>query len=195
VSLTRKLALVVLFLLSMLLAVLLREFVHEAVIVPLAYLAWQVQAVYWAIPELVKWVLVIVLAAIGLFWQLVPEIGPSADRSTKLPRGKGSVEILALAIRKGRTSSYFKWQLANRLGRTARRLEYFQGRAAGGTEVASRVAAYFSAGVDHSFVDFPMPRYPFQTRGATPLDLDPAIAVDYLESQWEFDHGGHAKGL
>ena len=73
----------------------------------------------------------------------------------------GEVETLAGWIARARRGNYFKWQLANRLGRVAQRLEELSGGPAGDLAVPNAVQAYLSAGIGRSFVDFPNSHRPF----------------------------------
>ena len=47
------------------------------------------------------------------------------------------------------------------------------------------VQHYLKAGLDESFVDYPLPPLPLMRRQATPFDLDVEQAIEYLESQME----------
>jgi hypothetical protein len=89
---------------------------------------------------------------------------------------------------KARRGNYFKWQVANRLGRIVRRLGDFSG----GSVPASpddTVEKYLDAGLNYSFVDFPTPRHRLIPAPKTPLDADPQRVVDYLESLMEESSG------
>jgi hypothetical protein len=150
---------------------------------------------YWAVPQLVKWAVAVLILCVLVVWQLIPDFRPAEDKSARHAAPRGQVEILALWIRKARSSNYFKWQLANRLGRIAVKLNEFSGRRGQGRPRAASVEEYLAAGLEHSFVDFPVPRHRFQRRSPTPLDLPPADAVEYIESQMETAIGRHTQGL
>ncbi len=177
---------------SLILAYVLRDVIYNLVIVPLAYTLWLADLVYRALPQVVKWVVLIVVLAIASLWRLIPDL-PQATKSP--PRGRpveGRVQALAYGIHRARGSNYFKWHLANRLGRLARRIAQTTGRAADGSEDQS-IHQYFSAGVNQSFVDFPTPRGPFARRTSTPLDVDPGEIIAYLESRMELNHDGRTR--
>lgn len=180
---------------SLLLAFLVRDVARDLIITPLAYLAWRVRLLYWIVPGLAKWAAVILVVSIGVIWQLLPEFRPKSSRRARRAPTPGQVESLALWLSKAGDSNYFKWQVANRLGRIARRLDELSGRRSEKRRAAEPVRAYLSAGVDHSFADFPGPRHRFERRPATPLDLQPGVVVDYLESQMELNSGRHPEGL
>lgn len=176
-------------------AFLLRDAVREVVIVPLAYLSWLGVLAYSFVPQFVKWALLVLAVCLALLWQLIPDPRPSApDRRLRAPP-KGQVEQLAMWVLRARNSNYFKWQLAHRLGRMARELHQLSGGPPATGSGSEKVVQYLTAGTDHSFVEYPTRRIGFRDQAPTPLDLDPSEAVDYLESQMEIKHGGHAAGF
>ena len=175
--------------LSLALALFLRDPVHDLIVVPLSYVLWQLGLFYWAVPELVKWLLLLVFVGLALAWQLIPDLKPGASRAAGPARREGPVESLAIWISRARTSNYFRWQLAHRLGALARQLEELAGRRAESPAPSRQVAAYFAAGLEYSFVDFPGPRHRFKRSPSTPVDADPSEVVDYLEPQAKTSHG------
>jgi hypothetical protein len=179
-------------LVSMALAFFQRNVVYDAVIVPLAYLSWLGKYYYTAIPQSFLWILLIVILFVTVAWNLVPEARPSRRKERFYKPAEGHIEALAVWIQKARTGNYFKWQLANRLGRIARRINETTGRRTGPGFTKDAVEKYLDAGLNNSFVDFPTPRYRFQHPGATPLDLDPKDVVDHLESQMELKRDRHS---
>ncbi len=175
------------------LAYVLREAIYELIVVPLAYTLWLLELLYLAVPQLVKWVLLIVLMSVGILWKLIPDL-PSGSRSrTPSPAPEGRVASLAIGLQRALTSNYFKWQVANRLGRLARRisepskapLEFERGLDA--------ISRYLSAGLNQSFVDFPGPRSRFARRLPTPLDVDPEQVVSHLEARMDLRHDGRTR--
>jgi hypothetical protein len=170
---------------SVLLAFLLRDVVYDVVIIPLAYLLWLGKYYYSAIPQLVLWSVLLSLLFLAVLWNMIPDGRPFSRKEPRRPPPEGQVEALSVWLVKSRKGNYFKWQLANRLGRIARRLT--EGSAAlqrlpSGGEAVDK---YLDAGLNYSFVDFPTPRNPFERVARTPLDLDPRVVADYLESQME----------
>lgn len=170
---------------SAVLGFVLRDVAYQWIIVPAAYIVWLAGLYYSAIPQSLIWALLALFLLLGTTWRLIPDPGKPRGRRNEGPRREGPVESLAVWIRRGRSSNYFKWQLANRLARLAHKIP--EGRVAwhDGRPNAESVRQYLSAGINQSFVDFPAARGPFQPRVTTPLDLDPREAVDYLESQME----------
>ena len=177
------------------LAFLVRDLARDLLIIPLAYLAWQVGLLYWAVPQLVKWAVAVLLLGILVIWQLIPDLRPSGQERTRPAAPRGQVETLALWIHRARSSNYFKWQLANRLGRLAVKLDELSGRRGQGRPRLAPVEEYLAAGLQQSFVDFPVPRNRLQRRLPTALDLPPVEVVEYIESQMETANGRHTQGL
>lgn len=176
---------------SLVLAYLLRDLIYQLIIVPLAYTIWWAGLVYQAIPQLVKWIVLLVTLGVVSLWMLIPDL-PAPVRAQHPRRPvEGRMETLAMAIHRAGTSNYFKWQLANRLGRLSRRMPMASEAAAS----ADSVKQYLAAGLNQSFVDFPTPRGPFSPHRPTPLDIDPAEAIDDLESRMELNHDGRARSL
>jgi hypothetical protein len=178
---------------SAILAYLLRDVVYQLVLVPLAYTLWLMELVYLAIPQLVKWVLLVALLFVGVVWKLIPEPPASSKpRGSRRPT-EGRIESLAIGIHRSRTSNYFKWQVANRLGRLARRISQTRALPGAAAGAGTSIHGYLAAGLTQSFVDFPTPRTRFAKRPPTPLDVDPGEIVGYLESQMELSHDGSAR--
>ena len=174
---------------SAFLAYFLRQTVYDVVIIPLAYLLFVAKYYYAAIPQLVIWSVLLGLLFLAVLWNLIPDVRPTIRKEFEHRPPEGQVEALAAWMMKARKGNYFKWQLANRLGRIARRLN--EG-SAGRTRLPSGrepVDKYLDAGLNFSFVDFPSARSRFERPPRTPLDLDPREAVDFLESQMEHTSG------
>lgn len=186
----RWLSLTGILVISLVLAFFLRDVVYDALIVPLAYLFYLGKYYYTAIPQLFLWVLLLLLLFVFVAWNFIPEARPSPRKEQIRKPAEGQVAALTLWIYKARKGNYFKWQLANRLGRISRRINELSGQRAnpGGEAVEN----YLDAGLNHSFVDFPTSRNRFQPPTATALDLDPKDAVDYLESQMELRSDRHS---
>ena len=183
------------FVSSLILAFLVRDLARDLLITPLAYLAWQMGVLYWAVPQLVKWAVAVLLLCIIVVWQLIPDFRPTVSKPERDTAPRGQVEALAVWIHRARSSNYFKWQLANRLGHIADKLEESSGRRGRARVRLASVEEYLAAGVQHSFVDFPMPRHWFQRRAPTPLDLPPEEAVEYIESQMETAIGNRTQSV
>lgn len=169
-----------------------RDLVYRVLVLPLSYAAWQLGLLFRAVPQLVWWTAVVVTIALVLGWQLVPELKPAARSGMQPPPLVGEVEVVARWVQRSRRSTYFRWQLAHRLGRISGKLMELSGHKPAGALPNARVDSYLAAGMYNSFVDFPAPRHPLARRTATPLDADPGEVVDFLELQAQVDRGNHA---
>ncbi len=173
---------------SAILAYWLRDVIYDLIVVPLAYTLWLLELVYVAVPQLVKWVVLLVLLSLGIIWRLIPDLSVvPAPRPRKRPI-EGRLASLAIGLQRARASNYFKWQIANRLGRLARRVLDSPAYPAALDRAEDPVSRYLDAGLNHSFVDYPTPRNRFAARPRTPLDLDPSEVVAFLESGMDMSH-------
>ena len=181
------------------LAFFLQDVIRRDVVTPLAYLLWALELVYSIIPQIVLWILLVVgmfLITLSSLANLLPA-GRRFEQSARPP--KGPLESLAVGIANTREGLYYKWVIANRLGRLEReisgsRADQLRSDGIGGVETAKKsapaaVRSYLNAGLNESFVDYPAPALPFRRRTPTPFDLDVGEAVEYLESKVEANHG------
>ena len=190
----RRLTLIAALLLAALLAFALRDVIERTVILPLAYVWWLLGLYYQAVPEILLWTALLVLILFMLADSLLPEGGlifsnskPNAESAT------GPIEDLAAWMRKAPGGIYYKWLIANRLGKIARELlAQRDGRSVGRSfgplsgrdwNPNDEMAAYLESGLNGSFAEYPRPRWPWLAPEPTPLDLSPEEAVAYLESQ------------
>lgn len=171
-----------------------RDLIFALVVVPISYVAWQLGVLLRAVPELVWWFLLVVIVALAIAWQLVPELKPTSGRRVRRLEVGGQVESVALWLVRARTSSYFKWQVAHRLGRVSRQMEEFVERRSEDPKPNRTAADFLAAGLNRSFVDFPTRRNPLRGPVATPLDADPGAVVAYLESRFALDPKDHGYG-
>ncbi len=181
---------------ALLLAFPLQEAVQAIVIRPLLYLLWGAGILYRSIPQF--WIWVVLLAAIFfiLLSPFLDDLPPIPRRHRKEPPEKGPLERMATSIKQADKGIYFKWLVANRLGKVMRdwivyreRLDKrWQANDLGRIEAQTppEVFNYLDAGLNGSFADYPRPRLPFiQKRKETPLDIDPNHVLDTLEKEME----------
>ncbi len=174
---------------------LLRGAVNQFILIPLAYLFWALKLLYLSLPQLVWWIAVILLVVFMLAYSLLPEIKPAKKQAVESARERGRVEELALAMSKSKKGTYFKWLVANRLGRLAYQilLQRANGKprpviaplAGDGWQPHKDVQEYLEIGLHGSFADFPNASLPFLPPAKTPLDHDAASVVEFLESQMD----------
>ncbi len=186
--------------LAFLLAFPLQKIVHDTAIKPLLYIIWILKLAYRAIPQFWTW-------AILLFITILIMVTPIFDLSVSFPRRKkhvrkhlGPIATLGETIEKSSSGIYFKWVLANRMGRIMRDwlayrehvVKRWQANniAKLGWSSSKPIQKYLDVGLNGSFADYPSPRLAFlRLRRATPLDIDPNDVLDYLESHMEVEIG------
>ena len=91
-----------------------------------------------------------------------------------------------------RGGSYYKWLVANRLGKTAREILAQRdgqpisrkfGRLNGRDwNPPRKIDDYLDNGLNGSFADYPRPRF-WEKAKPTPLDADPKQVIEYLENE------------
>ena len=188
----RGLILIAALIIAAILAFPLRETIYGMVVIPIAYIAWNLNLVYQSFSQGIWWWVIAFIVFFMIAFSLMPR--PQL-RSRGGPRAKppqGQVENLSVWLRRAESGIYFKWLVANRLGKLAYQilLHRESGRPRSvfaplvGTdwELTKELQTYLEIGLHGSFADFPN-RGRFSARQATPLDLDVAEAVTFLESQ------------
>jgi hypothetical protein len=188
-------------------AFVLRDSIQRIIILPLAYLWWLLKLYYRAAPQVIVWALLVV-AVFASMLRLVP-IKNLFDRTQKKEQklAIGSIENFAHWISKSPRGIYYKWLVANRLGKLGREILAQRdgyighkkfGRLEGrGWNPPQKISDYLETGLNGSFADFPQPRWPLHWKPPkpTPLDLDLGQAIDYLENEMETTHNGNRKGI
>jgi hypothetical protein len=181
--------------LAALLAFPLRSLIYSAVVVPLAYLGWELSLYYHAFSQVVWWWVIAGIVFFMLIFSLFPDYKPRERKEPKPNPKHGQVEDLAIWLERARGGIYFKWLIANRLGKLA--YQILQHRESGrvrsafaplvGTdwEPSPALRQYLETGLHGSFSDFPNNGRFFSTPPQTPLDYEVRNAVDFLESQVE----------
>lgn len=182
-------------LVALIFALALRDLVHLALVIPLAYLFWVFGLLFGAVPQVVLWGIFVFLIAILLFNSLTIRVARPRLVREKVKPHPGNIETLARSIEKSREGIYVKWQIANRLGRLAREFliqhgdrvdAKANGPLTGRDWHPSRpIHDYLEIGLNGSFADYPNARrfFFFNRPQPTPLDLDVSKAVDFLEGQ------------
>ena len=186
---------VIVFLIVAALAYAMRESIERNVIQPLIYLWWVLGIYYDSFPQAVLWIIlvgVIIMIEIGSF--SAEDSISDGKRDVRKPV-QGPTESLAGWFLRAPDGLYFKWLIAQRLGKLSRELIAFNARQSPrsdrdalhgpGWDPPDEVASYLESGLTGSFAVYPRPRWPFQRPRPTPLDLDPDTAIDYIESKLE----------
>jgi hypothetical protein len=167
-----------------------RSTILDLIILPTAYLLWQVRSLLAGIAQLILWGILVSVTGLVALWQLVPRLMSSPGHALEIQLREGPVQATANHLLRARSSNYFRWQLAHRLARAARECAELYGGA--DSKVPDDIGRYFDAGMNHSFVEYSAKAGPFTRPGAGPLDLDPAQAVRYLESRFMQGGGTYA---
>ncbi len=180
--------------LTFVLAFPLREWVQRAIITPLAVILWGMNLFYRSMPQLLWWVVLVLVVAVMLIGSLAPpEIFLPRERG-KAKTPQGPVESLSLAIRKTRDGAYFKWMIANRLSKLA--FQMLVQRDAGehrsvfaplvgvDWQPSPGLQKYLEVGLRGSFSEYPESERASRF-GASPLDLEIQEAVEFLEDHLE----------
>jgi hypothetical protein len=193
---TRRLLIVVgVLIVAGLLAFPLRETIYESVVIPVAFIIWNLGLLYRSFSQEIWWWGVVFIVLFMLVYSLVPQ--PKSRRTTeaKSKPPLGQVESLAVWLRRAERGIYFKWLIANRLGKLAYQIllhresgrprSVFAPLVGADWEPAKDLRTYLEIGLHGSFVEFPNVKRPFGAPQKTPLDYDVAEAVDFLESKVE----------
>jgi hypothetical protein len=196
---TRRLILILLMSVgAALLAFPLRETIYETVVIPVAFIGFQVGLFYHSFSQAIWWWLIIAVVLFMLAFSLIPELKPIRRGQEKSKPRHGQVEELAIWLGRARSGVYFKWLVANRLGKLAHQilLDRESGRPRSvfapllgqDWQPSKELQTYLETGLHGSFSDFPLPRRPLATPPKTPLDHNVGEAVEFLESQFENGH-------
>jgi hypothetical protein len=178
---------------ALLLAFPLRDAVYDAVIVPAAYALWFLGLLYHAVHQSIWWGLALLIVLVILARSL-RSTGRIRERVRLKSRPVvGQVENLSAWVRRTDRGIYFKWLIANRLGKVAHEIllqrlggrtrSYFDPLTGPDWTPDSSVQQYIEAGLKGSFADYPQKRRPFSKPAPTPLDHDVKDVLEYLESQ------------
>ena len=193
----RGLILIAALIVAGILAFPLRDTVYAAVVIPVAYIMWILNLVYHTFSQGVWWWVIAFIVLFMIAFSLMPrfEIRPKSGPRPKPPRGQ--VESLSIGLHRAESGIYFKWLIANRLGKLAYQIllhresgrprSVFAPLVGADWEPTRDLQKYLETGLHGSFADFPH-RGRFSAHPPTPLDLNVAEAVDFLESQVENSH-------
>lgn len=183
-----------------LLAFPLRDVVTQLIVLPLSYVFWLLYLVYLSLDQSIWWAAVLAIVLFVLAGSLLPEIKPSSGQVEHKVKLRGSVETFATALRGSHRGVYFKWLVANRLGRLAYQMitlrehgrprSVFDPLVTEGWTSPDEVQLYLEKGLRGSFTDLPRKSWwKFYLQPVkTPLDLDIDEVVGFLESKIEMNH-------
>jgi hypothetical protein len=191
----RGLILIATLIIAGLLAFPLRDAIYRAVVIPVAFIAWNLNLLYQSFSQGVWWVVVALIVFFMIAFSLMPQaqLRPKAGPKPRPPQGQ--VESLSVWLGRAESGVYFKWLVANRLGKIAYQIllqresgrprSVFAPLAGTDWEPSPELQTYLEKGLHGSFADIPNSGNRFAARQPTPLDFDVSRAVQFLESQVE----------
>lgn len=195
----RLLPLALVLLLAGLLALAFRDFVREAIVLPIAYAAWVVSLLLESLPQIIPWMIFLAIGLVIALGSLIARPKPARAAGGGAPHPRGPVEALARQIDLAAQGYYFRWHLARRLRNLAVDTIAYRRRStpeqvkqqldAGTLSLPPAIRAYLEAelafGPVSRFADLLRRVRPGAPAFASPLDLDPAEVVRFLEAQVE----------
>lgn len=191
----RWLPLIGIVIIAALLAFPLRGTIYQSVVIPVAFIGWELGLVYRSLSQAVWWWLIVVIVLFMLAFSLVPQIKTYHRYEPKARPRHGQVEELAIWLGRAKSGVYFKWLIANRLGKlsyqillhreSGRPRSVFAPLLGEDWEPSKDLQNYLETGLHGSFSDFPNSSRPFAAPQQTPLDYDVDDAVEFIESHVE----------
>jgi hypothetical protein len=173
----------------------LRQMIYESIVVPAAFIVWNLNLLYRSFSQGVWWAAIFVIVLFMLLFSLIPQPKFRRQLEAKRKPPVGQVEDLATSLGKAERGIYFKWLIANRLGKLAYQIllhresgrprSVFAPLVGMDWEPRKELQTYLETGLHGSFADYPQVNRAFGTPQKTPLDLDITEAVEFLESQIE----------
>jgi hypothetical protein len=191
----RPLIIAAIVVIAALLAFPLRGTIINAVVIPVAFVGWQLGIIYRSVPQIAWWWLVVVIIFLMLAYSAFPRLKPVRREAVKPKPRHGQVEDLAIWLGRIKGGVYFKWLVANRLGKLAYQIlvhresgrprTVFMPLVGEDWQPARELREYLETGLHGSFSDYPSARNPLAAQPKTPLDYDVRNAIEFLESQVE----------
>ena len=190
----RLLAVLGILVIAALLAFPLRAVVYQLVVIPLAYVGWLLKLFYLSLSQGVWWLLVVFIVLLIIGRSLMPELKPGGKSIVYTRAERGSVEALATALSKKERGIYFKWLVANRLGKLANQIllqrehgkprSVFAPLTGIGWDAPPEIQEYLEKGLRGSFAEYPASSWnTFAAPVKTPLDQDVRKVIEFLESK------------
>lgn len=192
-NLRRTLAWIGIIVIALVLAFPLSDAVYETFIVPAAYMLWLLGLLYHSVHQSVWWGLALFIVLVILARSLRPT---GRIRERVHPRSRpviGQVESLSHWVKRTDRGIYFKWLIANRLGKIAHEIlsqrlggitrSYFDPLTGPDWTPDSSIQQYLEAGLKGSFADYPQKRWYFSKPVSGPLNRNMKDVLEYLESQ------------
>jgi hypothetical protein len=191
----RRLILAGALVIAALLAFPLRQAIFQTIVIPVAFVAWNLNLFYHSLSQGIWWWIILFVVLFMLAFSLVPQPTFRGRAETKSKPPLGQVESLAIWLRKAERGIYFKWLIANRLGKLAYQMllhresgrprSVFAPLVGADWQPSQELQSYLETGLHGSFADYPDVKSRLGAPEKTPLDLEVTEAVEFLESQVE----------
>lgn len=183
------------------LAYFLRDFINDKVVIPLAYLWWRIGLYYHLVPEYGWWTTVIVIVFFLVLRNFNTDEWSRGQEEVESRPVQGPLEEMTIWLMKKSNSAYYRWLVANYLGKLARGfLIQSDGRDSRQWDILyngpawnppEAVGVYMRSGLNRLSASFRSPSSMWERSQTASIDLDPAEqAVVYLESQMENHRDG-----
>lgn len=196
---SRQWSLAGIFILTIVLAFTLRNAVEAAIIIPIAYIWWLLKLYYAALPQFIFWLILTAFVFYSAIITIIPKIHFRTRHKVETKPAQGQIETLTDWLNKSqRGGTYYKWLIANRLGKSAREIlaqregrnfisKKFGALTGRGWNPPREINTYLDIGLNGSFAN--LPRRGWLLRGQDPLpttlDVDTQQVIDYLEDEME----------
>lgn len=189
----RLILLGVFFLVAAGMAYYLQDLVQTALFVPISYVWWGMNVMYRSVAQLVYWAILVVIVSLMAFGSLYGMDRSRNEVKEATNKLQGPLETTARHISRTGKGVYYKWLIANRMGKLARSiLSLREGQVPPPNSPLTgrdwnpptEVETYLESGLMRTFADFPRQRR-FSRPPETPFDIDLDQVITYLESQME----------
>ena len=192
----KRYLLIPLIALALIIAHPLQSVIRDVLIKPLLYFGWGIGILFRSVPQFWLWMIFLGIVFFILLTPFIEDLPRWKKKEKALPPEAGPIEKLAETLDASNKGIYFKWVVANRLGKVLSNWLLYRNRvdqrwqaknrARLGWNAPPEIYNYLDVGLNGSFADYPRPRIPFiQKRAKTPLDIDPNIVLNYLENEME----------
>ena len=195
----RGLVMVAIVVVAAILAFPMRQTIYSLIVIPAAFIGWQLGLMYRTLPQVVWWWIVLIFVFLLLLFSAMPRFKPIRREEPRPAPRRGQVEDFAVWLGRAKGGTYFKWLVANRLGKLAYQIllhresgrprSVFNPLIGEDWEPPKELQQYLETGLHGSFSDFSSTKGLLAAQPKTPLDYDVKNAVEFLESQVENGKG------
>ena len=179
--LRRALILLGALVIAALLAFPLRETIHDSVVVPAAFIGWNLNLIYLSFSQGIWWWVIVFVVFLMVFASLLPRSSFPHRVETAAKSHQGQVQGLAVWLQKAEGGVYFKWLIANKLGKLAHQILLYRESGKERSVFAPlmgedwqptpELQEYLEKGLHGSFAEFPNTKLPFGARPSHTIGL------------------------